>query len=145
MSKLKVDYQKIIERFYEETKLLGIVAPMEGYKLCWQINKLLSFDFRVVPEMELSMEKKGRKYFYPLYVYNQPGNSAAHFLYANRNDGEYLLPEFQHFDYLWLTKFNQVDEEEVKTFVAALRSLSFLQVITELPLEKIKNKENLFF
>lgn len=143
--KLKIDYEEIATRFYDEARLMGIVAPMKSYKLCWQINRLLNFDFRVVPEMELSMEKKGRKYFFSIYVFNQPSTSASHFLYENHDDGEYLLPELKHFDYLWLIKFNKADEESMKLFISSLRTIPVLQMVTELSLEKIKNKENLFF
>lgn len=143
--KLKIDHQQMTKRFYEESRLMGIVAPMEAYKFCWKINRLLNFDFRIVPEMELSMNKMGRTYFFSLYMYHQPTNSATHFLYSNHDQGEFLLPELKHFDYLWLVKFNRVDEEEMKLFIDSLRIIPVLQIVTELSLEKIKNKENLFF
>lgn len=143
--KLRIDHQEMMDRFYDETRLMGIVAPMEAYKFCWQINRLLNFDFRIVPEMELSMNKKGRNYFFAMYVFNQPGSSVSHFLYSNHDDGEYLLPELRHFDYLWLVKFNEVDEAEMKLFIESLRTIPVLQMVTELAIEKIKNKENLFF
>ncbi len=133
------------ERFYDETRLMGIVAPMKGYKFCWQINQLLNFDFRIVPELELSMNKKGRNYYFSIYMFNQPLSSVSHFLYCNHDDGEYLLPELRHFDYLWLVKFNRVDEEEMRLFINSLRTLPVLQMVSELSLEKIRNKENLFF
>lgn len=134
-----------MDRFYDESRLIGIVAPMEAYRFCWQINQLLNFDFRIVPEMELSMNKRGRNYFFSMYVYSQPHSSIAHFLYANHDDGEYLLPELKHFDYLWLLKYDKMDEDELKLFIDSLRTLPVLQVVTELSIDKIKNKENLFF
>lgn len=143
--KLKIDHEEMMDRFYDETRLMGIVAPMEAYKFCWQINRLLNFDFRIVPEMELSMNKKGRNYFFSIYVFNQPSTSASHFLYANHCDGEYLLPELRHFDYLWLVKFNEVDEAEMRLFIDSLRTIPMLQMVTDLSIEKIKNRENLFF
>lgn len=143
--KLKIDHEEMMDRFYDETRLMGIVAPMEAYKFCWQINRLLNFDFRIVPEMELSMNKKGRNYFFSIYVFNQPSTSASHFLYSNHCDGEYLLPELRHFDYLWLVKFNEVDEAEMRLFIDSLRTIPLLQMVTDLSIEKIKNKENLFF
>lgn len=135
----------MMDRFYDETRLMGIVAPMEAYKFCWQINRLLNFDFRIVPEMELSMSKKGRNYFFSMYVYSQPASSVSHFLYSNHDDGEYLLPELKHFDYLWLVRFNKVDEDEMKLFIDSLRTIPVFQMVTELSIEKIKNRENLFF
>lgn len=143
--KLKIDHEEMMDRFYDETRLMGIVAPVEAYKFCWQINRLLNFDFRIVPEMELSMKKKGRRYFFSMYVFNQPSTSAAHFLYSNHCGGEFLLPELKHFDYLWLIKFDTVDEAEMRLFINSLRSIPLLQMVTELSIDKIKNKENLFF
>lgn len=143
--KLKIDHDEMTERFYDETRLMGIVAPMQGYKFCWQINKLLNFDFRIVPEMELSMNKRGRNYYFSIYVYNQPSSSVSHFLYSNHHDGEFLLPELRHFDFLWLVKFNRVDEAEMRLFIESLRTIPVLQMVSELSMDKIKNKENLFF
>ncbi len=143
--KLAMDHVSMAEKFYDETRLLGMVAPIERYKFCWQVNNLLNFDFRTRHDLEIQMKHKGRNYFFPIYQYKKPLTSIEHSIYVNHDDGEYLLPELKHFDYLWLMKYDEVDEEEIELFMSTIRTIPVLQMVTELAIEKIKKKENLFF
>ena len=43
--KLKIDNEIIAQEFFEDSILLGIVAPVKDYQLCWQLNQILGFDF----------------------------------------------------------------------------------------------------
>jgi hypothetical protein len=45
--KLVLDTKDMMDGFFEETKLLGIMAPMKDYQFCWQLNNLLGIDFRI--------------------------------------------------------------------------------------------------
>ncbi|RYF79018.1 MAG: IPExxxVDY family protein, partial [Chitinophagaceae bacterium] len=60
-------------------------------------------------------------------------------------DGEYLLPEFKHLDFLWLLKDDYVSDEFVGNLVYSLKSINGVQLVVELTNEKIKNKEHLVF
>ena len=37
-----------------------------------------------------------------------------HYLYNNEDDGEYLLPEFKHLDFLWLIKDDIMHDDDVR-------------------------------
>jgi hypothetical protein len=74
-----------------------------------------------------------------------PTRSLSHFVYNNQFDGEYLLPEFKHLDFLWLMKGEEAGEEMVNETMAAIRSIPGVQLVLELSHEKIKNKEHLVF
>ena len=63
MSKLILDTQDITDGFFEDTRLLGIMAPMKDYQFCWQVNNMLGVDFRVNNEIEIQLKKKNRNYF----------------------------------------------------------------------------------
>ena len=97
--KLKIDNDSIAEEFFEDCLLLGIVAPIEDYQFCWQLNQVLGFKFRVNHDIEIKLAKKKRTYFFPIYQYAIPAISLTHYLYNNEFDGEYLLPEFKHLDF----------------------------------------------
>jgi hypothetical protein len=143
--KFTLDNKNLTDGFFEETRLLGIMAPIKDYNFCWQVNQLMGVDFRVNNELEIQLNKKGRKYFFSVYEYAQPSTCLMHYLYSNQHDGEYLLPEFRHLDFLWLLKDDFVPDEFVENLVYYLKSINGVQLVVELTNEKIKNREHLVF
>ncbi|HYO22365.1 MAG TPA: IPExxxVDY family protein [Flavisolibacter sp.] len=143
--KFTLDNKDLTDGFFEETKLLGIMAPIKDYMFCWQVNQLMSIDFRINNELEIQLKKKGRNYFFAVYEFAQPSTCLMHYLYNNQHDGEYLLPEFKHLDFLWLLKDDYVSDEFVNNLVYSLKSINGVQLVVELTNEKIKNKEHLVF
>jgi hypothetical protein len=143
--KLTLDIQSLNEDFFEETRLLGIIAPIKNYQLCWQLNNLLGYDFRLNPEIEIHLLKKNRHYFFNIYESTEPNSFLTHYIYHNQFDGEYLLPEFKHMDFLWLMKGDCVDDEKCNWIKQAVKSISGVQLVAELTNEQIKNKGNMVF
>lgn len=145
MMKLKMDIDVMVQQFFEDCILLGIVAPVKDYQLCWQMNQVLGFDFRNNNEIEIQLTKKERKYFFSVFEYPVPATCLTHYLYNNQFDGEYLLPEFKHLDYLWLMKGEYVSRDELKALTYAIKTLPGVQLVTEMTNEKIRNKQHLIF
>jgi hypothetical protein len=143
--KFTLDNKDLTDGFFEETRLLGIMAPIKSYNFCWQVNQLMGVDFRVNHDLEIQLIKKGRTYFFTVYEYAQPATCLMHYLYNNHHDGEYLLPELKHLDFLWLLKDDFVADEFVDNLVYSLKSINGVQLVLELTNEKIKNKEHLVF
>jgi hypothetical protein len=143
--KLKIDNETLVREFFEETILLGIVAPVKDYMLSWHLNQVLGFDFRVNHDIEIQLSKKNRTYFFSIYEYKVPSVVLTHYLYNNECDGEYLLPEFKHLDFLWLIKEEPVSAEELKNLIQSIKSLPGVQLVIEMTNEKIKNKQHLIF
>jgi hypothetical protein len=50
--------------FFEDTRLLGIVAPVKDYQLVLQLNNRLRFAFRNNSDLEIQLTKRQRKYFF---------------------------------------------------------------------------------
>jgi len=143
--KLSLSNRDLTDSFFEGTKLLGIQAHIKDYMFCWQINQLLGVDFRNNNELEIPLMRKGRTYFFAVYEYAQPSTCLMHYLYNNLHDGEYLLPEFKHLDFLWLLKDDFISNEFVDNLIYSLRSINGVQLVVELTNEKIKHKEHLVF
>ena len=143
--KLVLDTKDLTDGFFEETKLLGIMAPVKNYQFCWQLNRLLGIDFRVNSELEIQLSKKHRNYFFAVYEYPEPTSCLTHYLYNNQFDGEYLLPEFKHLDFLWLLKGDYVPDSDLQELVQSIRGINGVQLVVELTNEKIRNKEHLIF
>src|SRR5215216_523691 len=143
--KLILDPKCLTDGFFEETRLLGIMAPVKDYQFCWQVNSLLGVDFRINNDIEIQLTKKQRNYFFAVYEYAEDRTALVHYLYNNQFDGEYLLPEFKHLDFLWLLKGDAVTETSLQQLIESVRSIKGVQLVLELTNEKIRNKEHLVF
>mgnify|MGYP000376061528 FL=1 len=143
--KLKIDNETLAQEFFEDSLLLGIVAPVKDYQFSWQLNQILGFNFRVNNDFEIQLTKKERKYFFAIYEYAVPSTCLIHYLYSNQFDGEYLLPELKHLDFLWLIKGEAVSAQELKSLMQSIKSLPGVQLVNEMTNEKIKHKQHLIF
>jgi hypothetical protein len=143
--KLKIDNTSLTDDFFEDTHLLGIVAPIKDYHFCWQLNQILQFNFRNNTDIEIQLTKKNRQYYFGVYQFCVPDTNLYHYIYCNQFDGEYLLPEFRHLDFLWLIKGEFIVQEEVQNIRNAIKQIKQVQLVTVLTNEKIKNKEHLVF
>lgn len=141
--KFRFDNMDMIGQFFADTRLLGIVAPIEQYKFCWHLNNLTNFQFRINNDLEIPMIKKERKYFFSIYTYREAKSLCEHYLYNNQQDGEFLLPEFRNLDFLWLIRDEYIDGKDLSGLIDAVKSIPNVQMVTELDQTKIRNKQNL--
>lgn len=141
--KLRIDNQELADEFFDGTRMLGIVAPIKDYQFCWHLNQVLQMDFRINTDLEIQLTRKKRDYFFSVYEYNEPHTSLVHYLYNNQFDGEYLLPEFKHLDFLWLMKGDIVENQQLEALQQSLKSMPAVQLVTEMSTGKIKNKGHL--
>lgn len=140
-----LDIEALAEEFFEDTRLLGIMAPLRDYQFCWNVNHIMQIDFRINNELEIQLKKKERNYFFNIYEYVQPASFLRHYLYRNQHDGEYLLPEFKHLDFLWLLKGDPVSDEALDGLISAIKLIKGVQLVTELTHDKLKNRQHLIF
>jgi hypothetical protein len=130
--KLKIDNHTLVEDFFDTTRLLGIVAPVKDYVFSWHINQLLGYNFRINNSLEIQLQKKDRNYFFSIYEYKVAGCCMVHYLYNNQDDGEFLLPEFKHLDFLWLAKGEDMENDELKWLLQSLKSIPSVQLVNEM-------------
>lgn len=145
MTKLCLDVDILTDDFFEDTRLLGIIATMKNYRFCWHINNALSYHFRLNPEIEVQLKRRDRNYYFRVYEHTVRNSFISHYIYHNSHDGEYLLPEFKHIDFLWLIKNESCDTNQCTELIASVKKLGGIQLVTELTNEKIRNKKHLIF
>ncbi|HMT74747.1 MAG TPA: IPExxxVDY family protein [Chitinophagaceae bacterium] len=143
--KLVLDNKELTEEFFEDTRLLGIMAPVKDYQFCWHLNTVMGLSFRQNNDIEIRLIKKKRNYFFSVYEYKEPTKFLSHYVYNNQFDGEYLLPEFKHLDFLWMMKGDAVSDEALQETIQIIKAINSVQLVVELTNEKIKNKEHLVF
>ena len=66
-----------------------------------------------------------------------------HFLYSNKHEGEFLLPELQHFDFIWLIRDPFHDESAFSRIQLMIKEIPGVQLVAEVAHDKIKSKDNL--
>lgn len=141
--KLRLDDDKMSDNFFEDTRILGIVSTLKNYHFCWHIEKVLQIDFKTAPDLQIGMEKNRRTYSFTVYEFIHTTAVKEHFLYSNKHDGECLLPELQHLDYIWLIRDSFNDELFFQHLQQQLRSIPGVQLVTVVAHDKIKSKDNL--
>ncbi len=145
MAKLLLNTDGIEDDFFSGTHLIGIMSSTKNYRFIWQVNANTGFDFRLNTDVEIQLKRKGRNYFFSIYQFCQTESELEHFIYHNQFEGEYLLPEFKHLDFLWLMRGNIVTDEDVINIQNKIKGIKDTQLVAELTHEKIKNKGNLIF
>ncbi len=143
--KLTLDIDVLTNDFFADTRLFGIQAPVRDYVFCWQLNNLLGYNFRLNTDVDIQVRKKSRSYYFEVYQHTEANSFLCHYLYDNHNDGEYLLPEFKHMDFLWLMKGDTVEETKSVGIAASIKSISGVLMVAELTNENFKNKQRLIF
>ncbi len=141
--KLRLNVNELNNDFFEDTRLLGITAPIKNYQFCLQVNHMVGFNFKLNPEIEIQLKKKNRTYYFSVYQSVEPNSFLVHYIYHNQFDGEYLLPEFKHMDFLWLMKGDLVADDKCNWIKQAVKNIAGVQLVAELTNEKIKNKGNM--
>jgi len=142
--KLILDTTALTDHFFDEACLLGIMAPIRDYQFIWHLNAHLGMDFRI-NDLEITLARKKRQYFFKVYEYRRPESMLEHYLYVNQFDGEYLLPEFKHLDFLWLMKGDEIESSWLDETMQAIRGTNSVQLVAKLSIEQVKNRENLLF
>jgi hypothetical protein len=143
--KLKISNDDLADSFFEDSHVLGVVSSLKNYQFIWHINQQLGFTFRLNSELEIELRKKTRNYFFSIYEYQIPQTSLVYYIYHNQNNGEYLLPEFKHLDFIWMIKGEDFSLKELESLQKTIKIMPSVQFVVELDLEKIKNKQHLIF
>ena len=143
--KLKISNDDLADSFFEDSHVLGVVSSLKNYQFIWHINQQLGFTFRLNSELEIELRKKTRNYFFSIYEYQIPQTSLVYYIYHNQNNGEYLLPEFKHLDFIWMIKGEDFTLNELEALQKTIKMMPSVQFVVEMDQEKIKNKQHLIF
>lgn len=139
----KLDIGQTADNFFDQCQLIGIVAPIKQYSFVWHINQKLGLQMRLNNDLEIPLRKKIRNYYFSVFEYKVPGSVLTYYLYNNKNEGEYLLPEFKHLDFLWLNKYDTLSEASLNELVLNLRQLPLVQMAVPIKHELLKNRDYL--
>lgn len=142
--KLVLDVNSLSEEFFEDTCLFGVQITAGIHRLVWQVNEMIGFRFQIDYDKQIKFIHRERDYYYNVYAYREDAMGLDHYIYTNAYDGEFLIPDLQYFDCLWLMKGEALPPPDERNLLqTAIRSLPDVQMITEMSTEKIKMRERL--
>jgi len=141
----KIRKNKLQIEYSYDFELLGIRTSLKGYKLAWELNKILNT--RLIRQQDLVIHfKKGITGSYDHYAFRTPLNNLN--LFRNKaaegeNSVPELVPEHPHFDFIVMTQ----SEEKLSgnRLQEYLRTIPSVEWVTLIPLTALKSKENFIF
>jgi hypothetical protein len=138
--------KKTLEISYSyDFDLLGIISPLKGYKLAWEINNCL--DVKLVKDRDLCISlKKGIDQNFSQFGYS--GEAWVLKLFRNKPlDPELsktpLVPEFPHYDFILLTQSDDITKSN--RLQEVLRLIPSVELVAFIPLGALKAKDYFIF
>ena len=124
--------------------LIGISSHYHDYRLCWAINKLLSFKLERSDNEIIIQESKGEDIMaFPTFYFLCPESEVLFELIANRNEQGYLIPEMKQADYF--LKMDDFYDESVSELIKKLRSITMVNMAFQVDSENLRSKYNLIY
>jgi len=136
MSKLSLNFEEDYSFL-----LIGISCHAKDYRLCWELNKLLNFDFARAEDLEINSKKKEIS-SYSFYEFIDEEHYLEYYLIANRGNDAYLIPEQKTVDFFIMIKGNMSDNN-LKTLLANINSLTLVLTAFTIDPNRLKSKQNL--
>jgi hypothetical protein len=145
MTKLKLNVTEVESDFFENTQLLGLMTQSSDYTVSWALNRYCNFDFRLRPELEISLRRNGRQYYFEVFEFTDNYHHLQYYLYANHFRGEYLLKQYMHLNFLLLIKNDGATPFNTSLLEKQLKLLGEIQLVVTLTHTAIKDRSNLIF
>jgi DNA polymerase III delta subunit len=136
--RLDIDYSYDFE-------LIGIISPLKGYKLAWEINNRL--EVKLIKESDLQITFKNRsEASFSYFSYQVEGIVLK--LFRNKpNEQELsknlLVPEYPHFDFILMTQSD--DTGKSNRLQEVLRAIPSIELVAFIPLVALKSKDHFIF
>jgi hypothetical protein len=136
--RLDIDYSYDFE-------LIGIISPLKGYKLAWEINNRLGV--KLIRENDLQITFKNRSEGnFSYFSYQVEGNMLK--LFRNKpNEQEasknILVPEYPHFDFILMTQSDDMGKSN--RLQEVLRTIPSIELVAFIPLDALKSKDHFIF
>jgi len=125
-------------------KLFALSTTLRDYQLCYQINKNFLYNLRRVNDIEVNQPKKQVASVHSHFSFCIEELQREIHLITNHSNGSYFLSELKIADYL-LKLMGEVSEEEETEILNRLRKIQSVNLVKEIPVDSIRQKNNLIF
>ncbi len=142
---LKMNKKRLDIDYSYDFELIGIISPLKGYKLAWEINNRL--EVKLIKENDLQITFKNRsECSFSYFSYRVEGNVLK--LFRNKpNELEVskniLVPEYSHFDFILMTQSDDIGKSN--RLQEVLRTIPSIELVAFIPLDTLKSKDHFIF
>ena len=137
MAKVTLDFEEDYD-----FDLIGICSHVKDYRLVWELNQSLKFDFGRGENYELNL--KGENQSHSFFEYNDDENALQYSLINNKSDSGYLIPEEKNCDYLLVVKGCLLEGGKGE-LVKKIAQLKHVLTAYMVEVSNLRSKENLLF
>lgn len=124
--------------------LIAVTTSLKDYRVCYLINKALSFNLTKTPDLEVDIHHGAEPVLFSIYHYNWEATETDFYFIANKGSDGYLIPEMRKADYFLLIR-NYIDEDDLDNLISALNRIPEIVAAVKIDPKKIKSRENLLF
>jgi len=124
--------------------LIAVTTSQKDYRICYLINKYLSFNFIKSPDLEVDISSGSSPALFSLYRHSQDDAGADYYFIANKGTEGYLVPEMNKADFFLMIK-NHISENDLDKIISALNKIPEVVAAVKIDPKKIKSRENLLF
>jgi len=125
-------------------KILGIISDEKDYKLVWNINNNLKWDFVREENYQLYNNKSKSERQFPHFSFTNDENYTTYKLLANKHEGLPLLEELKNIDYL-LIIYDESGSENIPELTEKLKKIDSIRGVFHIKPDILRNKELLDF
>jgi len=121
-------------------KLIGISCHSKDYRLSFELDRTLEFDFFKEENLEIKIKEGFAEFSF--YSYIDEENYTEYYLLSNRGSMGYLVAEEKLSDYFLVIKGLINDEKEI---LKKLNQIKLVLKAYSINVEELKSKRNLIF
>ncbi len=118
----------------------GINTSLKGYRLAWNLNRLLDIHLERQEPIELVNKQKDRVPYSCFTCFDEERNRKFR-LIENRIGGNLFIPEQQRSDFLFVVDLEE--GESANEWVTVLRSIKGVSMAFDIEIDTLKSKQNL--
>ena len=119
--------------------LIGISSHENDYRLTWNINSALNFNF-VRRDDLIIMEKNQEQHLaFSFFTYVDEETLILYNLLSNRCDNGFLLEEFKNIDFI-IQVFGEYPDNYVPLLLEELKQAKLIKLAFKIDMERLKTK-----
>jgi hypothetical protein len=134
--------RKITSEPDKNFKLIGIASAERDYRLCYMLTEALDWQFARLPNHEIELRERTAKLSVGTFRAVQQVTGLVFYLFANKLNGELLLPEAASFDYLLKTEGSY---KGIKELLKKIKQVESVLTASEIPVKSLKNLDRLAY
>ncbi len=119
-------------------RLVGLVSPLPDYRICWLLNKLFDISLYKIDDIQIDDANLKVVNAFSCFTYHEPITKTFFYLYKNKSEGGYFIPEIKQADYVYAIKGNFY-KAQVSEIISKIKSILEIQLTFHINTDQIKS------